>query len=121
MMPLKILRDEIRMIFGETVSEYVYYLSDISKPEDGNREFRKTKDREHTARAPKEVKIIKLADLIHNTRSIVKHDKNFAKVYMKEKILLLEVLKDADLPLFEIASKQVMDYYISRVEGIEGV
>lgn len=108
--------DDIRIEFGVVVANYVFFLSDISKPEDGNRSIRKNIDRLHISKAPKEVKTVKLADLIHNTKSIVKYDKNFAKIYMKEKLLLLEVLKDGDPILFEKASKLVMDYYIARLD-----
>jgi len=103
--------EDIKELFGEKVSVFVDFLSDISVPEDGNRAKRKAIDRLHIAGAPVEVKSIKLADLIHNTQTIVEHDRDFATVYMKEKMLLLEVLKCGDSVLFSMASKQVEDYY----------
>ncbi|MBO6535097.1 MAG: hypothetical protein JJ966_02665 [Balneolaceae bacterium] len=43
------------------------------------------------------------ADLISNTYSIVEHDPGFAKVYLREKELLLEVLKEGDHTLWKKA------------------
>lgn len=74
-------------------------LTDVSRPEDGNRAARKKLDREHLAKATPEVKTIKLADLIHNTESIVAHDPKFAEVYLEEKRALLSVLKDCTSPI----------------------
>ena len=65
-------------------------ISDVSRPEDGNRAERKRLDREHLADAHPSVKLVKLADLIDNTRSIVEHDPAFARVYLAEKRLLLQ-------------------------------
>ena len=67
------------------MAELVDDLTDVSKPQDGNRATRKELDRQHTAKASPDAKTIKLADLISNSRSIMKDDPNFAKVYMKEK------------------------------------
>nr|DAH57188.1 MAG TPA: HD domain-containing protein [Caudoviricetes sp.] len=54
-------------------------------------------------------KTIKLADLISNSRSIVKHDKDFARVYIKEKELLLDVLTEGDTTLYAMAKQIVED------------
>jgi hypothetical protein len=100
--------DQIRDEFGETVLELVKWLTDVSKPSDGNRAMRKALDRAHIAKAPAEAKTIKLADLISNTKSIVKHDKDFAKVYLNEKALLLKVLSDGD-PMLYTKAKVLVD------------
>ena len=81
---------DIEDIFGKSVSELVCGLTDISKPDDGNRKIRKQIDRDHLFNQSSEVQIIKCADLISNSKDIAKHDKGFAKVYMTEKELLLE-------------------------------
>lgn len=104
-----VTESEIEQSFGLWVSEYVYDLTDVSKPEHGNRAKRKEIDRKHTARAYPEAKTIKLADLISNSRSIVKHDKDFARVYIKEKELLLEVLTEGDATLYAMAKQIVED------------
>lgn len=81
----------------------VRFLTDKSKPEDGNRAARKAIDRAHIASAWMSAKTVKLADLISNTQSITTHDPNFAKVYLAEKRLLLDVLKDGDATLWDWA------------------
>jgi (p)ppGpp synthase/HD superfamily hydrolase len=96
--------------FGETVATLVRWLTDISKPEDGNRKVRKNIDREHIAAAPAEAQTIKLADLIDNTKTIALLDPDFARVYMKEKRELLEVLIKGDVGLHAIAVK-LCDWY----------
>lgn len=81
--------------FGPDVADLVFWLTDASRPEDGNRRARKEIDRKHIAAAPARAKAVKLADLIDNGRSIVEHDRNFAVVYLREKAALLEVLQSA--------------------------
>ena len=95
----------IGVMFTDTVASYVNYLTDISKPEDGDRAIRKAIDCKHIAKAPKEVKTIKLADLISNTSSIVEYDPKFAKIYLEEKKLLLKVLTEGDKTLYKRAYK----------------
>lgn len=92
--------DEIKDLFGENTALLVNWLSDISKPEHGNRATRKAIDRVWISQAPSEAKTIKLADLISNSKSICEHDKDFAKVYIKEKELLLEVLTEGEPTLY---------------------
>ena len=99
--------DQIKDKFGSKVSDLVGWLTDISRPEDGNRKTRKALDREHSANAPAEAQTIKLADLIHNTISIAEHDPNFWKVYREEKIELLKVLTKGDKTLMYRAQQQV--------------
>ncbi len=98
---------DIHMGFGADIATLVGWLTDVSKPEDGNRAKRKAIDRAHTAEAPAEAQTIKLADLISNSRSIMSHDPEFAKVYLEEKRLLLEVLTKGDPGLHAEASKFV--------------
>lgn len=86
--------------FGTTVAYGVLNLSDL---EEGNRATRKRLSCERLAKAPAWVQTIKLADLISNTSSIVQHDPDFAKVYLKEKQALLEVLTKGDKRLHNIA------------------
>ena len=93
----------IKEMFGEEVAELVGWLTDVSRPEQGNRATRKAIDRAHTAMAPAEAQTIKLADLISNCTSIVEHDATFAKTYLEEKRLLLEVLTKGDRSLWERA------------------
>lgn len=102
--------EELSKYFSYEVCEKVRFLTDISKHSDGNRAVRKAIDREHTRSAPPDVKTIKLADLIDNSRSIVERDPEFAKVYIAEKELLLEVLKEGDTTLWDIANGIVQTF-----------
>ena len=97
----------IRKEFGDEVAELVGWLTDVSRPDHGNRAQRKAVDRAHTAGAPAAAQTIKLADLISNTRSIVEHDEKFAKTYLAEKRLLLEVLKHGDAELWRKCHEQI--------------
>lgn len=103
--------EDIKREFGDIVALFVDGLTDISKPEDGNREIRKTMDREHLAGSLPPIQTIKLADLINNSYSICERDPKFAKVYMAEKALLLDVLIDGDPRLFNQASNIVNNFY----------
>lgn len=84
----------------EMVVRGVMLLSDL---EEGDRATRKRLSRERLAAAPGWVQTIKCADLISNTSSIVKHDPDFAKVYLEEKRLLLDMMPKADVRLWNIA------------------
>lgn len=94
---------ELERIFDKEVVMLVEMLTDVSTPQDGNRAARKALDRAHLAAASREAKTIKLADLISNSKSILQHDPAFARVYLEEKRLLLEVLKDGDSTLWHMA------------------
>ncbi len=98
---------DIEKAFGKRVAQLVYELTDISKPSDGNRAMRKTLDRQHMAQASVQTKTIKLADIIDNSRDICTHDPDFARVYLSEATLLLDVLEDADASLLKRARKEL--------------
>lgn len=90
--------------FGPVIAMAVMCLSDL---EVGNRAERKAASRKRLASSWDWIQTIKVADLISNTSSIVKHDPNFAAVYLNEKRLLLDVLTKADERLVTIARQQV--------------
>ncbi len=89
--------------FGAEVASLVEMVTDVSTLADGNRFARKEIDREHLEKASPAGKTIKLADIISNSRSIIEHDPKFAAVYLVEKRLLLEVLKEGDATLWHQA------------------
>ena len=103
--------------FGPVVMNLVHWLTDVSvvwegnkkSKVEGNRAKRKEMDRLHTLAAPKQAQTIKVADLIANTRDITEADPSFAKVYMKEKRLLLEGM-NADEKLMAEAWKLINDW-----------
>lgn len=91
--------------FGNEVLLLVLWLTDVSVAGDGNRAVRKALDRAHTAKAPAEAQTVKLADLIDNSRSIVVNDPGFARTYLAEKALLLDVMTRGDAGLMAEARR----------------
>lgn len=104
----KITIMEIEAEFGPDVAALVDHLTDVSRPEDGNRKKRKTIDLEHMATASPEAKTIKLADIIDNTHNIVERDPAFALIYLREKQEQLKVLQGGDATLMEKAKELVL-------------
>jgi (p)ppGpp synthase/HD superfamily hydrolase len=102
-------------LFGRDIALLVEQLSDVSKPEDGNRKARKAIDREHLKNASPGAKTVKLADLIDNAGDIAASDHDFAIVYYKEKALLLPVLKEGNQQLWERAYKLVQDFELKEM------
>lgn len=101
---------EIKEQFGPVVAEYVHYATNVSEKNDGNRTFRKKMDADHFAMGPAESQTIKIADLIHNSETIIVHDqKFFHHAYKHEKKYMLEVLTKADPILVERATKILQD------------
>ena len=110
--------EDIRREFGNEVAELVDDLSDVAKPEDGNRAVRNEINRKHTATASPRAKTIKLADLIDNTKSIVEHDHDFAIVYLKEKELVLEVLTEGDQTLYNMCSESLIQSKLQLLDQL---
>ena len=106
---------QIRIIFGDSIAVMVEGLTDVAI--EGNRAERKEADRKRIAKACWKTKTVKLGDLISNTRSIVNHDPNFAKVYLSEKGLLLEVLTEGNSELYEQAVKHLIDGRLALMQG----
>lgn len=96
--------------FGSYVSAMVSDLTDVPNPLDGNRAYRKAIDRNHISQGMPSSKTIKLADMISNSRSIVKNDPKFARVYLPEKRLLLGVLKEGDKRLWDECDKILREH-----------
>lgn len=101
-------QSDIFKLFGSEVSVAVSFLTDMGIG--NNRAEKKEYYKNQLASAPPHIKTIKLADLIDNTESIVAHDPNFAKVYLKEKAELLKVLKSGD-PTLWLRAKEQLDRY----------
>lgn len=90
---------DIESEFGGDVAYLVDGLTNVSRPDDGNRETRVAMDREHIANTDSRTKTIKLADLIANLDGIVEQNPDFARKYLCEKELLLTVLGDGHADL----------------------
>ena len=108
--------ETIRAEFGAVVAGLVADLTDVSTPGGGNRAIRKGIDLAHTAGASPSAKTIKLADLLSNTASIVAHDPGFARVYLKEKAAMLEVMTDGDATLLARA-KATLAAGLAKLDG----
>ena len=102
--------DRIREQFGQDVAELVDWLTDVSRPEDGPRAVRKAIDRQRKAGAPAAAQTLMLADMIDNGRTIAQHDPAFARVYLPEKALLLDVLRAGDRTLWARAHQVLLPY-----------
>ena len=96
--------EQIARWFGKETAFDVEQLTDVSKPEDGNRAIRKQMDFEHAKLLTPENQTVKIADLIDNTASILQHDKKFAKIYFPEKKRLLGILTKGDYGMWLYAS-----------------
>ena len=99
--------DYISDLFGDDVAELVDWLTDVSKPEDGNRKTRKGLDRAHTLAAPARAQTIKMADLISNSQDIMANDKDFARVYLREKRLLVDGMTRAH-PVLRAQAEEIL-------------
>lgn len=106
----KVSADDIEEAFGPKVADLVYWLTDKSRPEDGNRAKRKAIDRAHSAAAPVDAQTVKLADIIENTSTINQYDPEFAKVYRKEKEALLQVMNKGNPDLLRRAWDQLRQF-----------
>jgi (p)ppGpp synthase/HD superfamily hydrolase len=87
-------------------------LSDVYTHEDFpyyNREKRKEFEAERLGTVSYLAQSIKYADLIHNTESIVEHDKDFAKKYLQEKDRILELMIDGNPALFKRCMKSLQE------------
>ena len=89
------------------VADLVQGLTEVSKPEDGNRKVRKALDRDFLAEQSPEVQTIKYADVISNTKDIKVYDPKFAEVYVAEMKELLKVIDKGDSALYEKAKEVV--------------
>lgn len=92
-----ITHESIRQQFGEDIAQLVEDLTEVSVV--GNRAFRKTAERDRLALVQPRAKVIKLADVISNSRTLGEDDPKFAKVAFQEFIELIRVLQDADQSL----------------------
>lgn len=96
--------------FGEKTLQLVWELTDhfpkTLRP-GWNRAQRKAAETARIAVTSPQSKTIKLADIIDNTAGIVKHDPDFARVYLREVWDVLMVIKEGDAVLWEMARKQI--------------
>jgi len=106
--------------FGPKIAKLVVELTDVSKPEDGNRKTRKGIDRDKLAGVSAEAQTVKYADLISNGKDIGKNDPKFAKVYHAEKADLLKVMTKGNQNLRKQAIALLPDELKSVVDEAFG-
>jgi len=83
-------------------------LTDVFTSEDYphlNRGKRKENEANRLGKISRISQTVKYADLIDNSSSITEHDKDFAKVYLKEKEAILKVMNQGNQILFTICKK----------------
>ena len=120
--------EEIQKVFGKSVCDLVYWLTDDLTPADGNRKFRKQKYLEKLLDSPYEAKCLKIADILANVRNLAEvvpaEDKDFAIKYVGEKQQIVEAFKtlkerkkrDKRYYWYKIFSKMLNDLEIELKE-----
>ena len=92
------------------ICSHVLELTDVYVKEDYpyfNRAKRKDLEAKRLGNISLLSQSVKYADLIDNTKSIVENDKNFAKVYIKEKKQILELMNCGNVELYDLCRKQI--------------
>ena len=102
-----ITKKQLVDIFGNEIADGVDWLSVKTTKADGNRATRKRIDRERLSNAPSGVQTVKVADIIHNCSAILDESPSFARTYVPEKRLQLDVLTKADEFLWQMADTEL--------------
>lgn len=98
----------IKEYFGTDIMLIVESLStDVLFP-DGTRAERNKLKLQHYSKLTREAAIVKIADLTDNCSDIVKHDKDFAKIYLNECLDIFKVLWS--LIQLDSASNRIKDF-----------
>jgi (p)ppGpp synthase/HD superfamily hydrolase len=95
----------IAFIFGPRVSELVEMLTDVARPEDGNRKARVAINMSHTWRADRDGQTVKAADMVHNTYRIHAVAPKFAPVFMREMAAIQLGMTKADMLLMDFLKR----------------
>jgi (p)ppGpp synthase/HD superfamily hydrolase len=107
--------------FNPDTHLFVTELTDVYTKESYpklNRQARHKLENERLGKISRHAKTIKLADLISNTKSIVENDKDFARVYLREKLALLPFLSAGASELLNEASNQVIEGFAAIGEPL---
>jgi (p)ppGpp synthase/HD superfamily hydrolase len=89
--------------FPDPTCVLVYWLTNPSTPQHGNRRQRKEIDRNHLQAASAKAQNVKCADVISNAPSIRTNDPDFWKVWSREKRELLTCTTRADQAILDEA------------------
>lgn len=115
----KLSKRKIKMLFGERVKDIVLEVSDL---ETGNRATRKAASVARLAGASVEAQLIKIADIMSNTKSIAELNPDFARsTYLQEKENTLNVLTKVPIEIWMIARQQLDECWakINRLSSEE--
>ncbi len=96
----------------EETLELVTDLTDVFTKESYpslNRRQRKDRENERLEKAHPKAQTIKYADIISNGIDITKHDRHFARVYLREMDLLLSIMSAGDAQLYQRALDTVAE------------
>ena len=114
-----VTHEELVATFGENIADGVWWLTDNpALKATHNRAERKAISQARLKQAPKEIRFIKVLDILHNTESILVYDIDFAVTFTKEISQLCEdeaFLKDLPEGLL-IHFRYVMSLAQSLVE-----
>lgn len=111
----KTKKRHLLMRFGCNVLRIVMGLSDVTTVADGDRPTRKAIERAHMMGQLNDVITIKIADHIHNLRSIIANEPGFAKIYVPEVEANLDILERGDPTLFA-ELKDIIKKYHEKVK-----
>lgn len=103
--------DDINANFGSQVATLVEWLTDTSRPEDGNRAVRKSIDRKRLGSAPADAQMIKLADMIDNSTTIFTLDKSFAPIFKREMGELVDAMTKVEGSYLWKEAKDILRRY----------
>jgi (p)ppGpp synthase/HD superfamily hydrolase len=95
--------EEMRLAFGNKITDLVLEVTDVARPEHGPRAVRKAMDKDHLAKSSAEGATIKLADLIDNCTNIAATHPKFARIYLREADALFDVLGHGNQQLWKRA------------------
>lgn len=102
----------IGAFFGNYVMDLVVSCSDYQITENLSRAQRHTQKLLNYQMMNPMVHMIKMADMINNMPSIIQHDPDFAKVYIKEKLDMLKLMTAfKEQPIYKHATSIIEKYY----------
>jgi len=112
--------EDIRADFCQDIADWVQGVTNVSAKADGNRKVRAKMELDHLRSCHIASKIIKLADIIDNCRSIPLLDPKFALIYMEEKKRQIGVLYDDDKRVRKLhnLATQINENYWKLINGI---
>ena len=110
--------ENIRSIFGENIARVVEELTEV--PTEGNRYARKKAEAQRPSKIGWVAREVKLADLISNTRDIVRNDPKFATVYLSEKFDVLNALHRGEAGR-TVLYRKAWDAFYQGIDDLEAM